>query len=101
MEGDLETAQFFYDKARKADNSDARIGVATQRTAEGKKLFAVATDSDHQVDGQLDRYSQQRHQETGPIELTPRGNGNSSVPQATPSSPGVQNAPAQPAPQLR
>jgi Flp pilus assembly protein TadD len=99
MDGDLETAQFFYDKARKADNSDARVGLATQRNAEGKKLFAVATDSDRQVDGQLDRYSQQRHLETGPIELTPRGNGNPSAAPEKPSSPGVQYAPAQPVPQ--
>lgn len=103
MEGDLETAQFFYEKARRADNSDAKVGLATQRAAEGRKLFAVATDSDRQVDGQLDKYSQQRHQETGPIELTPRGNtadGNSSTP-AKPLTPGVQYVPAQPAPQLQ
>lgn len=103
MDGDLETAQFFYGKARKADNSDARVGRATQRVAEGKKLFTVAADSDHQVDGELDRYSQQRHQETGPIELTPRGSAtddNSSAPPAKPSSSGVQYAPAQSVPQL-
>lgn len=104
MEGDLETAQFFYDKARKAGDSDARVGLATQRVAEGKKLFVVATDSDHQVDEVLDRYSQQRHLETGPIELTPRGNtpdGNSSAPLANPSSSDQQHVPAQSVPHLQ
>jgi hypothetical protein len=104
MEGDLETAQFFYDKARKAGNSDVRVGLATQRVAEGKKLFVVATDSDHQVDEMLDKYSQQRHLETGPIELTPRGNlpdGNSSEPPAKPSSSDEQYAPAQAVPHVQ
>jgi Flp pilus assembly protein TadD len=71
-DGDLETAQFFYDKARRASNSNARIGSATQHTAEGKSLAIVATDSHHQVDGELDKYSAERHRRTGPIELTPR-----------------------------
>jgi Flp pilus assembly protein TadD len=90
MEGDLETAQFFYDKARKARNADAAVGLATERAAEGKKLNTVASGSGRQVDSQIDVYSEQRHRETGPIELTPRGNsqdGNSSTEPAKPSSP--------------
>jgi len=89
MDGDLETAQFFYEKARKAGDADTRVGLATQRAAEGKRLLIVATDSDRQVDGQLDRYSQQRRAETGPIELTPRGvtaGGDSTVSPEKPSS---------------
>jgi len=53
MEGDLETAQYFYDKARKA--AIRTFGSAGEQAfAEGKKLSVVATDSDHQVDGELD-----------------------------------------------
>jgi len=100
MDGDLETAQFFYDKARKADNADARVGLATQRVAQGKKLFVVATDSNQQVDGELVKYSEQRHLETGPIELTPRG-ASSSAPPVRPSSSDEQNAPAQAVPHLQ
>ena len=86
MEGDLETAQFFYEKARQAGDANARVGLATQHVAEGKKLFAVATDSDRQVDGELGRYSSERHRETGPIELTPRGSGaEAPVPSEMPS----------------
>jgi len=104
LDGDLETAQFFYDKARKAGNSDARVGSATLRVAEGKKLFSVATDSNQQVGGELDRYSQQRHAETGPIELTPRGNSSSVDSNASPessSSSDIQPAPALSVPQLQ
>ncbi len=82
-DGDLETAQFFYDKARKAGDSNARVGLATQHAAEGKNLSEVATDSNQKVDGELDKYSQQRRRESGPIELTPRNNtpeGTSEVP---------------------
>jgi Flp pilus assembly protein TadD len=83
MDGDMETAQFFYSKARKADDAKARVGLATLQSAEGKKLSAVATDSGRQVDGELDQYSQDRRRQTGPIELTPRNqlpDGDSSVP---------------------
>ena len=103
MDGDLETAQFFYDKARKARNADAEVGLATERAAEGKKLFTVAAGSGRQVDSQLDIYSEQRHRETGPIELTPRGgtnDGNSNAAPAEPSSPDAEPAmPAVPQPQ--
>ena len=71
-EGDLETAQFFYEKALKAGDSNARVGLATQRSAEGKKLSVVATGSTQQVVGKLGKYSEDRHLQTGPIELTPR-----------------------------
>jgi Flp pilus assembly protein TadD len=88
MEGDLETAQFFYEKARIAGDSGARVGLATLRVAEGKKMLAVASDSDRAVDVELKRYSQQRRRQTGPIELTPRGDaigGDAAAPSEMPS----------------
>jgi Flp pilus assembly protein TadD len=72
-DGDLETAQFFYEKARRADDSHARVGLATERLAEGQDLLSVASDSNQKVDDALEQYSQQRRREKGPIELTPRG----------------------------
>jgi Flp pilus assembly protein TadD len=101
MDGDLETAQFFYEKARKAGDSNVRVGLASLRSAEGKKLFTVATDSDQQVDGELDKYSQERHQQTGPIDLTPRiiaPDGVSSVSPEEPSSSDVPSAAMSPVP---
>ncbi len=71
-DGDLETAQFLYEKARKAGGSNERVGLATQRSAEGKRLSAVAIDSNRQVGGEIDKYSQDRRRRTGPIELSPR-----------------------------
>jgi hypothetical protein len=103
LDGDLETAEFFYEKARRAGDANVRVGLATQHVAEGEKLFTVATDSDHQVDNQLDKYSRQRRQETGPIELTPRGNGtapDSSTQPETPAVPNQSPTPVPPAPQI-
>ncbi len=99
-EGDLESAKFFYEKARRSGDSSDRVGLATEDSAEGKTIFAVASDSNHKVDGELAKYSLQRHQENNPIELTPRGASGQESP-AAPPSPSTQDktAPATAAPQ--
>lgn len=86
-DGDLETAQFYYSQARKAEDADARVGLATQREAEGQHLFTVASDSGGKVGDELNVYTEERHRETGPIELIPRGNasGGQSAPPRTPA----------------
>ncbi|HUX44450.1 MAG TPA: tetratricopeptide repeat protein [Terracidiphilus sp.] len=92
MDGDLESAQDFYQKARKASGSNERIGLATQSSAEGQVLSKVADTSNVVVGNKLEIYSQERRRQTGPIVLTPRGNetgGDSSAPPAKPSSPNL------------
>lgn len=74
-DGDAETAQFFYTRARQAGSASTPVGLATRSLAEGQPLFTVAADSDHAIDQELARYHQERRQETGPIELIPRGPG--------------------------
>lgn len=104
MEGDLETAQFFYGKARKAGDSSIRVGQASQHAAEGRKLSAVATDSDRLVNGELDRYSQARRLQKGPTELILRGAGpgaDSSIPLEMPSSLSDPHTEAPSVPQLQ
>lgn len=72
--GDIETAQFFYSRARAAQGSAAPVGLATRSLEQGQPLFAVAADSDHAIDRVLSREQQTRREtETGPIELIPRG----------------------------
>ena len=92
-DGDLETAQFFYEKARKADDSMARVGLATQRLAEGQNLLTVASDSNQKVDDALEQYSRQRRRETEPIELTPRGASQEPQKQPSPNGPPLQAPP--------
>jgi hypothetical protein len=96
MDGDLETAEFFYEKAAKAADANARVGLATRRDAEGRQLISVAADSDGKVNGALEIYSEQRHLQTAPIELSPRGGTttNDSAPaQQQPSLPETPQAP--------
>jgi tetratricopeptide (TPR) repeat protein len=97
-DGDLETAQFFYDKARKAGGSNERVGLATQHSAEGKRLSAVAIESNHHVGGELDKYSLERHRETGPIELTPRGSLPAGDSEKLPAEHSPSDAPSNPPP---
>lgn len=72
--GDIETAQFFYSRARAASGANAQVGLATRSVEEGQPLFAVAAASDHAIDRVLARQQNiRRREETGPIELIPRG----------------------------
>jgi Flp pilus assembly protein TadD len=94
QEGDLESAQFFYEKAKRASNAGDKVGFATERSAEGRALFSVAGDSDQKLDGALGAYSRERHTQTGPAELTPRGEGAIAPEQpATPNN--IQSPPTQ------
>jgi Flp pilus assembly protein TadD len=93
-DGDLESAQFFYEKARKAFDSTTRVGLATQRYAEGRNLSDVATDSNQKVDNALDRYRQQRRLEQGPVELVPRGGATEKNSNQPPEKQPPSNAPS-------
>lgn len=46
MDGDRETADFFYAKAQEANRSNAKVVQATRKSAEGKKVGEVASSSD-------------------------------------------------------
>lgn len=78
-DGDLETAQFFYEKARRAQNAFAPVGLATTLDAQGKPLEIVAGHSNAKVDTALELYSRQRREEGAPVELTPRGDSSQPV----------------------
>lgn len=84
-EGDLETAQYFYEKARRASDSGAKVGLATRLFAQGKALYVVADDSNQKVDSALEVYSQQRRRESAPVELTPRGGQSEPTPETKPA----------------
>ena len=84
-DGDLETAQFFYARARSASDSGTRVGLATQSLAEGQHLAAVANGNTQKMDGELQMYTQDRRGETGPVELIPRYG--SDAPRSSPQPP--------------
>lgn len=98
-EGDLESAQFFYSKARNAGDAKARIGLATDRSVEGKPLATVASQSDQQVGGQIQQKSRMRRREPGPIELRRRDNTPVVIDSsASPKEPSSTGAPASASP---
>jgi Flp pilus assembly protein TadD len=111
LDGDGETAQFFYEKARRAERANVRVGTATRRSAEGMKLFEVANDSDQKVDVKIAEEREAKRRRTGPIELKRRDGKplgeqegqqppNSTNPQTQPQTTPSLGPPQPPIPQL-
>jgi Flp pilus assembly protein TadD len=97
-DGDLETAEFFYERARQAQDARAKVGLATRQSAEGMRIFAVAGDSDQKVDDRITAENVARRQHPGPVELKHRDNTPVIEPPETTPAPGP--APQAPASQL-
>jgi Flp pilus assembly protein TadD len=74
LEGDQETAQFFYESARKAPGANEKVVLATRSSDEGHKLFEVAEDSDTRVESRVTRERAARRQQGEPILLRRRDN---------------------------
>jgi Flp pilus assembly protein TadD len=105
MNGDLESAQLFYEKARHADAANMRVGFATSRSAEGMRLFQVAEDNDQKVDGKIIQERTVRSRDTGPIVLKRRDGKPIDGPEASPEElspqePPTLGPPQPPIPQL-
>ena len=96
MNGDLESAQFFYEKAQQASGADMRVGLATAGSAQGQPLVRVATDSGYKVDSALVQYGEERHEQQAPIELTPRGGATLGNPATAPEKSPAPNTPQPP-----
>jgi Flp pilus assembly protein TadD len=73
-DGDLETAEFFYERARRAGDAKDKVGLATRQSAEGMRLFAVASDSDQKVDGEITQENEARRRNPRPVGLKHRDN---------------------------
>jgi Flp pilus assembly protein TadD len=72
--GDLETAQFFYEKAKSAANANALVGVASKSSARGMKLSQVAGEGDQKVDDVIAAEIERKRRESAPIQLKRRDN---------------------------
>jgi tetratricopeptide (TPR) repeat protein len=102
MDGDSETAQLYYEKARRSPQADARVGLATRIDAEGKKLFEVADQNDQTMDAKMAQLREARRRRPGPIVLKRRDN----TPVESPAQPSIQEQrqelgpPQPPVPQL-
>jgi Flp pilus assembly protein TadD len=74
IEGDRETAQFFYDKAQALGGANTPVGLATRSSAEGLPLSRVASDSDAKVEAKERQERDARRQHQEPILLMRRDN---------------------------
>jgi Flp pilus assembly protein TadD len=98
MDGDQETASFYYEKAQMAPRSDHKVDVATRRDAEGKPVGGVATVSNQQVSTEMAAALEQKRRQGGPVVLRRRDNSVVEPPTEPPSSNSTQpvTAPNQP-----
>jgi Flp pilus assembly protein TadD len=74
IEGDRETAQFFYDKAQSLGGANTPVGLATRSSAEGLPLSQVASESDSKVEAKVQQERDVRRQHREPILLYRRDN---------------------------
>ncbi|MFZ0322263.1 MAG: hypothetical protein WAL56_24260 [Candidatus Sulfotelmatobacter sp.] len=91
IQGDRETAQFFYDRAQQLGGANMQVGLATRSSAEGQQLGQVASDSDTKVEAKVEQERDVRRQQREPILLRRRDN---SVVQE-PSTPPAPTTPQQ------
>ncbi len=89
MDGDKETAEFYYERARDAKHKDSRVALATRHADEGRKIGFVANESDASVDQRMQADLESKRQQGGPIVLKQRNN--QPVPEDEQSTPPVQN----------
>lgn len=71
-QGDTETAQFFYQKARAASNADTKVGLASRNGFQGNTLGVVANWNNQETQNKIDAFREMRHEQKGPIQLLHR-----------------------------
>jgi Flp pilus assembly protein TadD len=86
LDGDRETANFYYSKAQQADNAGTKVGVATRTDAEGKPLQKVADKNETVVDSAMQTDAAKKKATKGSPELKKR-DGSATVPQPPTSEP--------------
>ncbi len=97
MEGDLESAQYFYDKAQQAGDAGGRVGLASAQLGRGEKLSNLAANSTSKVNGALATFGRERRMQNVPIELTPRNGAVQAPPAAkSPNQPNQSPSQSQP-----
>ena len=68
-DGDRETADFYYGKAKEAEQANTRVAYATRKDVEGEKLVTVANTSDASVNKAMEEAAAALRMEGGPVVL--------------------------------
>lgn len=74
INGDRETAQFYYGKAQTMPGANLKVGLATRSEAEGSNLFQVASESDSSVGSKIAQQQAARRARHESVELLRRNN---------------------------
>lgn len=74
LDGDRETADFYYAKAQEAQRANRRVDVATRAEAQGQLLQRVANGSDQAVQQRIETALVAKRREGGPVRLMHRDN---------------------------
>ena len=74
MEGDQETAQFYYQHAREAMDARTTVGVASRLEAQGQRLSTVADDSTARVETKVGQERSVLQRQNEPVVLRRRDN---------------------------
>lgn len=93
LQGDRETAQFYYDEAKRAGGADTVVGLATSQSAQGQPLYQVADNNNSAVTNQLTREQEARRRQRAPALLLRRDNSVVQEPASPPQNNGPQNPP--------
>ncbi len=104
MDGDTESAAFFYEKARQSGQANTRVGFATRQLDEGKKLFEVAGQNSEKMEGKMAAAQESRRRQSTPVQLKHRDNTpvehNDTAPPSQPAESPTLGPPQPPVPQL-
>ncbi|HEY6968241.1 MAG TPA: hypothetical protein VJA94_03480 [Candidatus Angelobacter sp.] len=74
MDGDKETAQDYYERARRAEHAGARVAVSTRPEVEGRSLNQVAEQSDSLVESKMQAEVESKRASKGAPALHTRDN---------------------------
>jgi Flp pilus assembly protein TadD len=83
LDGDRETANYLYGKARAAEAAGAVVGVATRKDAEGRPLYRVSDRNENDIAALMEAARTLRRQSGGQVQLK-RRDGTPVVEPATP-----------------
>jgi Flp pilus assembly protein TadD len=89
LNGDQETAEDFYTRARAASGSAARVSVANRHEMQGLPLAQVAASNDEGSQSNLEAQREQKVRQGGPIQLKRRDN----TPVVEPPAPPANSTP--------
>jgi Flp pilus assembly protein TadD len=99
LNGDRESADYYYAKAKAADNRDRHVTLATRREDEGKRLVEVANKNDDQAEASITAEQELRRRSGNAPVLHQRGTGAPVV--ATPENQNPNQNDNRPQPELK